>query len=312
MMITLPAGLERVLPMRGYLLHAALLMGLACVPGAQADPPKVAPATQYRMLVREYQSASQASPRAAPTAGPGEPAPASGRKPDPATFAVRFLDLAREHPGDRASFDALSWVLSHAPHGPEADRAYELLGANHLADERIIPILQRLGTSKSAAAEALLRTAMEGSPEAEVQAHACYSLARMLGSREPHPAATKRRSGKAQKGQNKPEAPPADDKLRQEIELLYGRLATEFYNVRFSRKQTFGDLARPALERLGAAKGRAGGRSAAFAGAAQGEGVGLEVGMVAPEIAGLDTQGRPMRLSDFRGKVVVLDFWGHW
>jgi hypothetical protein len=22
--------------------------------------------------------------------------------------------------------------------------------------------------------------------------------------------------------------------------------------------------------------------------------------------------GKPLRLSDYRGKVVVLDFWGHW
>ena len=34
--------------------------------------------------------------------------------------------------------------------------------------------------------------------------------------------------------------------------------------------------------------------------------------MRVPEIAGLDTNGRPMRLSEYRGAVVVLDFWGHW
>ena len=32
----------------------------------------------------------------------------------------------------------------------------------------------------------------------------------------------------------------------------------------------------------------------------------------APEITGDDLNGRPMKLSDFRGKVVVLDFWGDW
>jgi hypothetical protein len=36
------------------------------------------------------------------------------------------------------------------------------------------------------------------------------------------------------------------------------------------------------------------------------------VGREAPEIAGEDIDGRPMALSDFRGKVVVLDFWGDW
>jgi hypothetical protein len=32
----------------------------------------------------------------------------------------------------------------------------------------------------------------------------------------------------------------------------------------------------------------------------------------APEIAGEDLDGVPFRLSDYRGKVVVLDFWGDW
>lgn len=39
---------------------------------------------------------------------------------------------------------------------------------------------------------------------------------------------------------------------------------------------------------------------------------GLEVGDVMLEIAGFDLDGVPFRLSDYRGKVVVLDFWGDW
>jgi thiol-disulfide isomerase/thioredoxin len=35
----------------------------------------------------------------------------------------------------------------------------------------------------------------------------------------------------------------------------------------------------------------------------------LAVGKTAPEIVGEDLDGRPMRLSDYRGKVVVLSFW---
>jgi hypothetical protein len=32
----------------------------------------------------------------------------------------------------------------------------------------------------------------------------------------------------------------------------------------------------------------------------------------APEIDGEDIEGRPLRLSAYRGQVVVLDFWVHW
>jgi thiol-disulfide isomerase/thioredoxin len=38
----------------------------------------------------------------------------------------------------------------------------------------------------------------------------------------------------------------------------------------------------------------------------------LVVGKVAPDIAGEDLDGKPMKLSDYRGKVVLLDFWATW
>ncbi len=38
----------------------------------------------------------------------------------------------------------------------------------------------------------------------------------------------------------------------------------------------------------------------------------LDIGQMAPEIQGKDLDGRPMKLGEFRGKVVVLDFWGFW
>ena len=39
---------------------------------------------------------------------------------------------------------------------------------------------------------------------------------------------------------------------------------------------------------------------------------GLEVGKTAPEIVGKDVNGKPMKLADYRGKVVVIDFFGDW
>jgi len=38
----------------------------------------------------------------------------------------------------------------------------------------------------------------------------------------------------------------------------------------------------------------------------------LQIGMEAPDIVGEDLDGVPFKLSDYRGKVVVLDFWGDW
>jgi tetratricopeptide (TPR) repeat protein len=38
----------------------------------------------------------------------------------------------------------------------------------------------------------------------------------------------------------------------------------------------------------------------------------LAIGKVAPEIEGEDLDGNKFKLSDYRGKVVVIDFWGDW
>jgi cytochrome oxidase Cu insertion factor (SCO1/SenC/PrrC family) len=36
------------------------------------------------------------------------------------------------------------------------------------------------------------------------------------------------------------------------------------------------------------------------------------VGKPAPEITGSDQDGNSLKLSDYRGKVVLLDFWASW
>ncbi len=54
---------------------------------------------------------------------------------------------------------------------------------------------------------------------------------------------------------------------------------------------------------------------AAFAGQAEGllfERENLQVGKQVPDIEGNDLDGVAFKLSDYKGKVVVLDFWGHW
>ncbi len=40
--------------------------------------------------------------------------------------------------------------------------------------------------------------------------------------------------------------------------------------------------------------------------------VGPQVGDLAPEIEGEDLEGKKLKLSDYRGKVVFLQFWSYW
>lgn len=40
--------------------------------------------------------------------------------------------------------------------------------------------------------------------------------------------------------------------------------------------------------------------------------IGLEVNLRAPDIEGNDAEGKRFKLSNYKGKVIVLDFWGYW
>ncbi|PWU20209.1 MAG: hypothetical protein C5B50_04485 [Verrucomicrobia bacterium] len=86
------------------------------------------------------------------------------------------------------------------------------------------------------------------------------------------------RKDAANYGKNKPAAV--------EAEKLYERVIAEFGQVN-QRGFPLGELAKPQLSELRR----------------------LTIGKVAPEIEGYDLYGRPMKLSNYRGKVVTLLFW---
>lgn len=74
-----------------------------------------------------------------------------------------------------------------------------------------------------------------------------------------------------------------------EIEALFERMGEEFGDLELSRG-SIGDAAEAYLYEL---------RN-------------LTIGKIAPQIVGDDIDGVTFKLSDYRGKVVVLDFWGDW
>lgn len=84
-------------------------------------------------------------------------------------------------------------------------------------------------------------------------------------------------------------AAPGPERHREEIELLE-RVRAEFASVRHGRRGTLGEAADRRLFELRH----------------------LRLGATAPEISGKDMDGNPFKLSDYRGRVVLLDFWGHW
>lgn len=135
------------------------------------------------------------------------------------------------------------------------------------------PLLPILGGTGG---KTLLRSLLEKDERREVQAAACLTLAQSL----------------KEQAERLPEAQAADaEKLRKESEEFFQRAADKYTDVkRNTRGPSVGEQAKGALFAM------------RF----------LSIGKKAPDIEGEDADGRTFKLSDYRGKVILLDFWGHW
>jgi peroxiredoxin len=135
---------------------------------------------------------------------------------------------------------------------------------------------QELDARESPIAEPVFRAVLRRNPHASARAQASLALARAI----------RRRSERVE--------PARDDLARagelvREAESLYEGAIAQYGPQRINRG-TLAEVAEAELFELRH----------------------LGIGHEAPQIEGPDLEGRPMALSDFRGKVVVLEFWGNW
>jgi peroxiredoxin len=269
--------------------------------GSPADRPATGPATgpreQYQALVAEFDAAAakyDAAVRAATTDAEREAA--GGLRHGPEEFTHRFLAVARRHPADPAAVDALVWIAAHDPAGPEGHEAMAVLARDHAGDDRLAPACDAVRRLPDEAAEAFLRAVAEKSPHRDVRARALYGLAVVL----------KRWTDDA--------ADLSDPESRR------GKDLADFYGGHVAervRKDAAGMAAEAerAFEQVRdryAGVRDADGPLAEAAGRALYEMRNLAVGKPAPDVAGHDMDGRPLRLSEYRGRVVVLTFWATW
>jgi hypothetical protein len=214
----------------------------------------------------------------------------------PREFAEKFLALAAKHPGDGAAIDALAWVLTNDAASAAAQRAVDLLLKDHLASGKLVEVCKRLSESESLAAERLLRTLQERSPNRGVQAQACFSLAGLLRQQisyavhlKENPAERKRIEKFLGEECTKHVASLDPAKIEAEREQLYETILKSYADAKVEGST----LVVPAKRELFVIRH-------------------LSVGKVAADIEGEDLDGVKFKLSDYRGKVVLLDFWGDW
>jgi RNA polymerase sigma factor (sigma-70 family) len=220
-------------------------------------------------------------------------------------LAARALALAREHPKDPAALAALEWALrctggsASGKLGEMGVEAVALVRQTLLTSPLLDRMLPWLAHHQSAEAEKLLETALKESPHREVRARAGHWLAmtlaeeveavrtiRQMPELADHPR-VKERAAYIKRLQSL----DADEAARR-AEQICQRLIKDYADVKLSEVQSdrLGEVATRALFALRH----------------------LTLGKPAPEIEGKDLDGKTLKLSDFRGRVVVLIFCGHW
>ncbi len=217
-------------------------------------------------------------------------------------FSRRFMALARKHPDSPVAIDALAWVVSRPlpPNDPQAalrDEALTILARDHPGNNKVGILCTMLVFAIDPGSEKFLRAVLERSKQPEVLARACASLAvnlkhraRLIPALKENADAVKEYEqvfGKKVVGKLLAGDPT---RLRGESEKLFERVVEKYGN---SPHPTHGTLEKFARRHLLAMRKPA------------------DVNGVAPPISGEDIAGKKMRLSDFKGKVVLLDFWGH-
>jgi thiol-disulfide isomerase/thioredoxin len=215
------------------------------------------------------------------------------------------LALAARRPEDPAAFDALRFVvrINRAGPGDGTARALRMLlerGDARRPNQGTYLGVAALTLFQYPDAEKLLRSVLADNPNRDDRAEACLWLAKHVDSVASH-VRRFRADPSAMKGYDRYTAAAPIEKivaerdpesLEKEYEELLERVVSEFGDVRneYGPKRTLG---REAAGMLFAVRR-------------------LLVGQVAPEIQGRDHLGRPLRLSEHRGKVVVVTFSGNW
>ncbi len=217
----------------------------------------------------------------------------------PEKFAPKFLELAEKNknPKDSVAIDALLWIVQNADQTKEADKATELIISDHLKNAKVRAALQLLGNSQPGKGEKLLRAAAAKADDADTRGQATYALAQYLKNRAELPGlvasldeVTLKRVEQMYGKKFLDDARKIDgETLTKEAETLLETVEKKFADVKLNNS-TLGALVKPTLFEMRH----------------------LSVGKEAPDIDGEDLDGKKFKLSDYRGKVLVLDFWGNW
>jgi thiol-disulfide isomerase/thioredoxin len=276
---------------------------------------------------------------------------AATKPPDVVAYSRRMVELAESSPGDPAARDALLWVINmpgrsdEGPYGDQFARAVALLVRHHGDDPEAVRIGLTLDNVLSPRRDALLMGFYAAAKGREAKGLARLALAQYLARRAEMVKGARTVEGRPKRrflsgGKVVREDDVTDERyaytllarqcdpqiIRAEAERLFEEVIAEYADVpHITRRNREWEalLKQPKPVRNGkplTAEDRRSLESALArkktlgqeAEARLDEILNLAVGKPAPEIEGVDVNGKSLKLSDYKGKVVVLVFWGSW
>jgi len=259
------------------------------------------PSAQHAAILKEYEAAASAYLRRlqAATSVAEQGKIFRDDNPQPAA-ALRLLALAKQHPKDEIAYQSLTWILQNSEFGPAAVKPYsdaiDLLATHYLDHKDIEKLFERMAKSPFIATPKFLQTVFDKHPKAATRGRAGFHLGLCLKN---YADTAERLRSESEMAKNAelvvgPELvkqfKDADlAKLRGQAEKAFERVEKDHAFIAYKKT----NLARAAAAELFEIRH-------------------LAFGKTVPDLEADDTDGKPLKLSDYRGKVVVLVFWGTW
>jgi hypothetical protein len=281
-------------------------------PAAQADAPAAAQpqsrADRLAALTKEESDAMDAYYKALqaamgdnknPTTEEWKKIQEQVKEPDTKGYAERAQQLLDEDATDLTAFNTIRWMMDNVREPATTGSMIALLEKHHMDRPEMADLCDRLAGGEGSR---LLPKLMAGSPHTDVRGRACFATAEGLKSdierkqnmegKSPEELANWAKYLGADKIASLETLDV--DATQKQMEELYERTEREFGAVKLyvgtKRETTLGKRAGAALYEIRH----------------------LAVGMPSPEIEGSDLDSVAFKLSDYKGKVVLLDFWGNW
>jgi peroxiredoxin len=218
--------------------------------------------------------------------------------PTVAPYATKVMAIIKAHLGQPETARGVSWLVTQAAAFPEGQEALTMIGTSYVTSGGIAEAIKALEYHPLAMAEPILTAVREKNSNPTEKAAATYALGVQYfrifetASSGTPPAAPNQEccgndgtTGKTAAPLLSPEAEKAKARamdLFQEVTSLYPKEAIQGFPLAEQASRMIFEMAN------------------------------LSVGVVAPEIEGQDLDGNAFKLSDFRGKHVMLIFWGGW